>query len=522
MQTEIVQKDIELYLRGSLRNQHLSANDTVLLSEQAGKLFIYAFTQVQYLKKAPGTVALKSRLSDLLENRFIAESIDSLYNLLLKKAIVGMQANEKDDARYLINFIVSLSDPLSQHALSELWKPCDVDRFRSVLNIPESEETPIHIFHASFPDYILDRKRCHVDFYCNPEEIHQILTLACIKCMNKNLKHNILNMQIDDDVTCFSKAQISPSLQYSCKHWIFHLTKCKGLSMEVFMELEKFSKQYIFFWMEILCILQSIENAILGLKAVSSWIKVSVYESRRFLQLIVGLIQTFPLQLYSVLAWLPKLSVLREIKISECNDPRVLSGLQDTWDICEVIRFSERILCVGFSPDGNKVVSTGSFDKSISILNVATGQQIQKLEGHSDYVQSAVFSPDGKKVVSGSSDKTVLIWNVATGQQIQKFAGHYASVYSVAFSPDGKQVVSASNDKTVIIWHAATGQQIHRLIGHSDYIRSVAFSPDGEKVVSSSNDATVRIWNATTGQLIHILEGHSGPVYSIAFSPDGT
>ncbi|KAE9388235.1 hypothetical protein BT96DRAFT_1074827 [Gymnopus androsaceus JB14] len=127
MQSEIIQKDIQLYLHGSLHDQHLSANDIVLLSEQAGKLFIYAFTQVQYLKKAPGPVALKSRLNDLLRNKFIVNSIDSLYNLLLAKAIVGMQANEKEEAKYFINFIVSLSDPLSQHALSELWKPCDVD-----------------------------------------------------------------------------------------------------------------------------------------------------------------------------------------------------------------------------------------------------------------------------------------------------------------------------------------------------------------------------------------------------------
>lgn len=70
-----------------------------------------------------------------------------------------MEVQEKKDAKYFINIIVNLSDPLSQHALSELWKPYEVAPFKSVLNIPDSEDAPIHIFHASFPDYILDQRR---------------------------------------------------------------------------------------------------------------------------------------------------------------------------------------------------------------------------------------------------------------------------------------------------------------------------------------------------------------------------
>ncbi|KAE9401076.1 WD40 repeat-like protein [Gymnopus androsaceus JB14] len=534
MQTEIVQKDIQLYLHRSLHDQPISANDIVLLSEQAGKFFIYAFTQVQYLKKSPGPSALRLRLNNLLQNKFIAKSIDGLYDLLLTQAISGLEANEKEDGRFFINLIVSLSDPLSQHALSELWKPCDVDRFRSVLNIPEHEEIPIHIFHASFSDYVLDQRRCHVDFYCDPDEIHQILTLACIKYMNKNLKYNTCNMQIDNDVTCFSQAQISPSLQYSCKHWIFHLTKCTGLSKEIFMELEKFSKQCLFFWMEILCILQSIENAIPGLKAISSWLKEYtnkeceffdsvVYESRRFLQLIVSLIQMYPLQLYPALAWLPNLSVLREIQNIEQTIPKVLYGLQDTWDSCEMmIRVSYRIGFVALSPDGNKVVSGTYGGEIVYIWNVATGQQIQKLIGHSQFVSSAAFSPDGKQVVTGSGDKTAIIWNVATGQQIQILKGHSGQVISVAFSPDGKQVASGSADETAMVWNVATGQRIKKLKGRSSWVNSVAFSPDGKQVVSGSHNKTAHIWNATSGQLIHTLKGHSDSVSSVAFSPDGT
>ncbi|KAE9393731.1 hypothetical protein BT96DRAFT_887034 [Gymnopus androsaceus JB14] len=355
IQSEMVQKDIQLYLQSSLHGKHVSKNDIVNLSEQAGKFFIYASTQVQYLKQAPGPVALKFRLNDLLENKLVAKSIDSLYNLLLTKVTDCMEANEKMNAKYFVNLIVSLADPLSKHALSELWKPCEVAPFQSILNIPESEDVPIHIFHASFPDYIFDQSRCHVEFYCNPDEIQQILTVACIKYMNKNLRYNICNMQIDDPVSSFSLERISPSMQYSCKYWMFHLTRCKILSNEIVKELEEFAKTGIFFWMETLCILQSIENAIPGLKGVSislqdyrnigsEFLHSVIYDCQRFLQLIVGLIKTYPLELYnSGMAWLPTQSVLQEIHSTDNEHifPKILHGLKNTWDVYEVlIRYS--------------------------------------------------------------------------------------------------------------------------------------------------------------------------------------
>ncbi|KAH7346491.1 hypothetical protein BKA65DRAFT_428866 [Rhexocercosporidium sp. MPI-PUGE-AT-0058] len=115
---------------------------------------------------------------------------------------------------------------------------------------------------------------------------------------------------------------------------------------------------------------------------------------------------------------------------------------------------------------------------------------LQTLEGHSDWVISVAFSPDGTQVVSGSYDETVRLWDAATGALQQTLEGHSNWVISVAFSPDGTQVVSGSYDKTVRLWDTATGALQQTLKGHSDYVTSVAFSPDGTQVVSGSDDKT--------------------------------
>jgi hypothetical protein len=50
------------------------------------------------------------------------------------------------------------------------------------------------------------------------------------------------------------------------------------------------------------------------------------------------------------------------------------------------------------------------------------------------------------------------VWDATTGQIIAgPFTGHTSYVTSVAFSPDGERIVSGSEDQTIRVWDATTG-----------------------------------------------------------------
>lgn len=162
-----------------------------------------------------------------------------------------------------------------------------------------------------------------------------------------------------------------------------------------------------------------------------------------------------------------------------------------------------------------------------------TGEPLATLNYPEFYLSTAVFSPDGGRVLTISQNRAIRTWDAASGRQLARLGadaeGDGLTLFlpypegAVGFSPDGRRVVAPQlRDFTARIWDAETGKELVVLKGHTYPVMSAQFSADGKRVVTASWDKTARIHDAATGtELVRLAGDDTHPFFSACFSPDG-
>lgn len=191
----------------------------------------------------------------------------------------------------------------------------------------------------------------------------------------------------------------------------------------------------------------------------------------------------------------------------QCSERAILSG------------HSYYVWSVAFSPDG-KWLATASGDTLIKLWNVETGREEATLTGHSHQVSCVTFSPDGVTLASGGSccDNSVRLWQTVSPWRCTVLPIHADAISSLAFSPDGKTLAVGSRDKMVHLWDVAEEKE-RPPIREDKEIKSLSFSPHGE-CLAVGTSANLKLWDTATYRVTGTLKDDRG-FSSLAFTPDG-
>lgn len=150
---------------------------------------------------------------------------------------------------------------------------------------------------------------------------------------------------------------------------------------------------------------------------------------------------------------------------------------------------------LSFSADGRVLFTLGL--RGQRMWDVATGQRLDKappkwvdagdpnaaleaiaqsVRDSADLSTGLVLSPDGRLAARGQGNR-VAIWDIASGQDIAELKGHTSAVTSLAYAADGRTLISGARDGTVRVWQVPERREVVQLIalGSTDY---VAVTPD--------------------------------------------
>ena len=170
---------------------------------------------------------------------------------------------------------------------------------------------------------------------------------------------------------------------------------------------------------------------------------------------------------------------------------------------------TDGVMCLQLC-EKNNVLATGSYDTTVKIWDLKTGEVVRTLVGHHRGVGALQF--DDHKLISASMDGTLRVWNHRTGECLSVLRGHTDGVLCLHY--DASLLCSGSADSTIRIWDFNT-KECFNLRGHRDWVNSVRLSSTARTVISGSDDTTIRLWNLDLRECIRVFRGHVGQVQSV-------
>eukprot|EP00742_Colponemidia_sp_Colp-10_P019425 GILJ01022529.1.p1 GENE.GILJ01022529.1~~GILJ01022529.1.p1 ORF type:complete len:450 (+),score=46.18 GILJ01022529.1:115-1350(+) len=162
---------------------------------------------------------------------------------------------------------------------------------------------------------------------------------------------------------------------------------------------------------------------------------------------------------------------------------------------------------------GNMAV-VGSADHGLKVFDIMTMRERRNLYGkkcgHTEWVTSVAFLPDGR-IMSGGMDSKLCLWH-ASALKCDDLLGHTGSISQVEVSPSGI-AVSSSYDRTLRVWDCASRSCISSLTGHAQPVTNFAWA--GTMVMSGDRRGAVKVWDLDSGACAATYETKGGQIGSL-------
>jgi WD40 repeat protein len=195
-----------------------------------------------------------------------------------------------------------------------------------------------------------------------------------------------------------------------------------------------------------------------------------------------------------------------------------LVGLSDGVVSQTLSGHTSSVLHVAFLADEALAISSSQSGEVI-LWNLTEGREVRRYEMDDDgAVYDFALLNNGAALAVGG-DNVVYLFDVATGERLGVLTGHTSSIYSVVASPDGSRLVTGARDGVVIVWDVARQAEQTRYVVEGSAVWSVAFNPQGDKLAAGGSSGLLLVWDVATGDELQRFSAED-TVFSLDFTPN--
>ncbi len=186
----------------------------------------------------------------------------------------------------------------------------------------------------------------------------------------------------------------------------------------------------------------------------------------------------------------------------------------------KVGRHNGEIESVGLDPNGRYCVTCGQDGKAFAWV-LKTARLAFSMPPHSDFITTVSFSDNGQWIATGSYDRTINLLNIATMKHPLKLRGHSSAVMKIQFLPEAR-LLSVDKEGGLIVWDMRNGKIIKRLPKMNDDVTTMTASADKKFAFVATKLGLVGLYDLHTLEQVkqrYIKESES--ITSMTFIVDG-